>query len=96
MKRQTRSAAFKRKVALEAIKERKTANEIASIHGIHPVQVSNWKKQLVEGAHSIFESPIKARKDLLERADSEARLHEKIGRLTVELDWLKKKVGDES
>lgn len=95
MKRQTRSAAFKKRVALEAIRERKTISEIASMHGIHPVQVSNWKKQLLEGLESVFEAPAKSKQVLRDRDAAESLLHEKIGRLTIELDWLKKKIGHE-
>ena len=92
MLRERRSAAFKRKVALEAIREKKTINEIASAFDVHPVQVGKWKKQLLDGIDSIFESSSKKKKELQEKTDNEIYLHEKIGRLTVELDWLKKKL----
>jgi transposase-like protein len=92
MIRERRSASFKRKVALEAIREKKTINEIASAFDIHPVQVGKWKKQLLDGIDSIFESSSRNRKELQERTNNEIYLHEKIGRLTMELDWLKKKL----
>lgn len=90
MKREVRNAAFKKKVALEAVRERKTMSEIASDFGIHPLQVGKWKKQLVDGVEGIFESPLKSKSEALERSQIEISLHEKIGRLTMELDWLKK------
>jgi transposase-like protein len=92
VKKERSSAAFKRKVALEAIREKKTFNEIASAYDIHPVQVGRWKKQLLEGIDNIFESSSKKKKEVQERSDIDGSLHEKIGRLTMELDWLKKKL----
>lgn len=92
MIRERRSAAFKKKVALEAIREKKTINEIASSFDVHPVQVGKWKKQLLEGIDDIFESPSKKKKEVHEISAIDASLHEKIGRLTMELDWLKKKL----
>lgn len=86
MPRQRRmfDGAFKAKVALDAIRGLKTVSELASLHKVHPTQITLWKKQLLEGAMSVFESP---------SADepSSAELYEQIGRLKVELDWLKKK-----
>jgi len=92
MLREKRSSAFKRKVSLEAVRERKTINEIASEFGVHPAQVSKWRKQLLDGIDSIFEAQSRNRKILKEKSDHEKYLHEKIGRLTMELDWLKKKL----
>jgi putative transposase len=90
MKRKPRSASFKKKVAIEALQEKRTIAEIASAHEIHPVQVSQWKKELLDSANSIFESrPSKMAKQK-DRQCSEAKLHEKIGQLTIEIDWLKK------
>ena len=85
-----RSAAFKKKVALDALKEDKTLGQLASQHGIHPMQVSKWKKELINGAESIFEDKRSQKKqDLISRED----LERKIGQLTVELDFLKKRLG---
>ena len=92
MKKERRSAAFKRKVALEAIRENKTMSEIAAAYQIHPIQVGKWKKQLLDGIESIFESPLKNKKETQVRAEIDGSLHEKIGRMTMELDWLKKKL----
>lgn len=92
MVRERRSASFKKKVALEAIREKKSINEIASAFDVHPVQVGKWKKQLLEGIDGIFESSRKNKKEAQEKTAEENYLHEKIGRLTMELDWLKKKL----
>jgi len=85
------SAEFKAKVALEAIREQRTANEIASAHGIHPSQLGQWKKKAVEGLALVF-SDKRVRDDKDEEALRE-RLYQQIGQLKVELDWLKKKSG---
>lgn len=79
---------FKAKVALEAIKGAKSVNELASRYGVHPTQVTEWKKQVLEALPSIF-SDGRAK---VEKADEEmkARLYQQIGQLQVELDWLKK------
>jgi transposase-like protein len=75
---------------MEAISGRKTLQEIAADHAIHPIQVSQWKKQLLESASDLFG---KGRKDK-ERGDQqtrEAELFQEIGKLKMELEWLKKK-----
>ena len=79
---------FKAKVALEALRENQTLNELGQAYRIHPVQISQWKKTLLDNARSIFEGkrgPVAK----TEHEDSE-RLYSEIGRLTMELDWLKK------
>ena len=89
--RKNYSADFKAKVAIAAIKGDKTVNEIASTYGVHPNQVSTWKKQALGVIPNAFSSQ-QARQA---EADEElrARLYQQIGQLKVELDWLKKKVG---
>ena len=89
-KRQRHSAAFKAKVALAAVQERKTVQELASQFGVHPTMIHGWKKRLVEGAAEVFEtrSESKARGD---GKSQEGELYEQIGRLKMELEWLKKK-----
>ncbi|WP_231594700.1 transposase [Synechococcus sp. CBW1107] len=89
-KRRTHSPEFKARVAMEAISGRKTLQEIAADHAIHPIQVSQWKKQLLEGAADLFS---RGRKDK-EKGDQQAReaeLFQEIGKLKMELEWLKKK-----
>ena len=89
--RKSYTAAFKAKVALEAIKGQRTINEIASAFEVHPNQVTQWKKQAVSQLSEIFSNG-RARADA---ADEELRnqLYQQIGQLKVELDWLKKKSG---
>lgn len=85
------TAAFKAKVALEAIKGHKTVNEIASEFDVHPNQVSAWKKQLLEGSTDLF-----TRKNERREQDFDAerdQLYRQIGQLKVENDFLKKTVG---
>ena len=90
-KRKSFGGAFKAKVALEAYRGVKTANEIAQEYGVHPTQVGQWKKELVDEAASVFDSR-RGPKPVDEYSDPE-RLYGEIGRLKVELDWLKKKSG---
>ena len=89
MKRKPRSAQFKSQVALEAIKNEKTINELASEYEIHANQISQWKRQLLDNLPDIFS---KGRSQKTQNDEAlQARLYEEIGRLEVELDWLKKK-----
>ena len=92
MRKQRRqfSAKFKFQVALEALKELKTINEIASSYEVHPTQVKQWKKQLHEGGVNVFDE--KTEKTAQVQSTIEATLYEQIGRLQMELEWLKKKV----
>lgn len=88
--RTPRTAAFKKKIAIEALKEDKTLNQLASEHGVHPLQVGKWKKELVDGAESLFESKRKRKDEGVYEQDA---LEKKVGRLTMENDFLKKKLG---
>jgi len=91
MQRKRYSDEFKGQIALEAAKGLRTIAEIASEHGLHPNQISQWKKELLEGLPAIFHDKRKR-----EHADEEKlkeRLYGQIGQLKVELDWLKKKTG---
>ena len=83
------TAAVKSKVALEALKGLKTISEIASEYEVHPNQVSQWKRQLREGIEHVFTDPIRNARSEEKEKD---RLYQEIGRLKVELDWLKKKI----
>ena len=85
-----RSAAFKQKVAIEALKGDRTINEIAKAYGVHPVQVCQWKKELVEGAELLFG---KRKRKSADSEGDKATLERKVGQLTIEIDWLKKKLG---
>ena len=88
--RRRHSAEFKFKVALEAAKGQKTINEIASAESLHPNQVSTWKQALLEAGDSLFRQP--TRNQQREQETLQAELYEQIGRLKMELEWLKKKV----
>jgi transposase len=88
-KRRSHSPEFKARVAMEAISVRKTIQEIAADHAIHPIQVSQWKRQLLDGASELF-TPGKQNKDKEEGQAKEAELFQQIGRLQMELEWLKK------
>jgi transposase-like protein len=83
------SAQFKFQVALEAAKGLKTINELASEHGVHPTQVSEWKRQLLEGGSLIFSRD--GADHQRKHQEREVALYEHIGRLKMELEWLKKK-----
>jgi len=89
-KRKRYSAEFKAKVALEALKEQKTLTELSHQYQIHSVQISNWKKQLIEGSASIFNNSNNNNHKKLQNLED--HLYQEIGRLKIELDWLKKKL----
>ena len=92
IKKQKRSATFKRKVAIEALREQKTVNQIAKECDVHPVQVSQWKKELLKGAESVFETKKNHVRLQKKVAEERASLQQKVGQLTIEIDWLKKKL----
>jgi transposase len=89
-KRKVHGAEFKAKVGLEAIRGDKTLNEIGQLHGVHPVAVGQWKKAILDRVASLFECK-RGPKPAAYASDD--RLYEEIGRLKMELDWLKKKSG---
>ena len=89
-KRKRHSAEFKFKVALEAAKGTKTLSELAQEYQLHPSQISEWKRRLLAEGVSVF-STRNARQQR-EQAALETHLYEQIGRLKMELEWLKKKV----
>ena len=88
--RKRHPAAFKAKVALEAAKQTKTVAELAKAYQVHPVQISRWKKQLLDGAEGLFRDGRKRERE--EGEAVQAELYEKIGRLNMEIEWLKKRV----
>jgi len=90
-KRKQHSAAFKAQVALAALKGDKTVNELAGQFAVHPTLIHTWKKQLLAGADQVFGNG--ARSDAGDAEAQKAELFEQIGRLKMELEWLKKKVG---
>ena len=89
--RKSYDAAFKVKVAIEAIKEQMTLQELAKKYEVHPVQVSQWKRQLLDGADEVFERLSKKRAREREAEEERDRLLRTVGQLKVENDFLKKK-----
>ena len=89
IKKKRHTARFKSVVALDAAKEIKTLNELASQHGVYPAQISAWKKQLLEGLESVFSTPTKKNNSQQKQLED---LYRTVGELTVERDWLKKKL----
>ena len=87
-RRKPRDSEFKARVALEALKERETVNELAKRFQVHPTQVHEWKRRLQEQAAKAFEKDGTKPVETVEPAE----LYEQIGRLKMELEWLKKKV----
>jgi putative transposase len=83
------SAEFKFRVALEAAKGQQTLSELAGKHSLHPNQISQWKRQLLEGGVEVFAAGRQAGEQA--EAVRQAELYEQIGRLKMELEWLKKK-----
>ena len=89
--RRKHSAKLKAKAALEAIKGLRPLNEIAGELDVHPGLVTQWTKIATDGLPELFSKPDKKRKQDDEALNS--RLYEEVGRLKVELDWLKKRSG---
>lgn len=87
--RKTFDAAFKAKVALMALKEEKTIAELSSQYGVHPNQISKWKKLVLERLPSLFDKRGNTDKEMPDPVIDE--LYKQIGQLQVEKDWLKKK-----
>ena len=88
-KRRRFSAEFKFQVALEAAKGLKTLNELSSQYSVHSNQISGWKRELLEGGAAVFSS--NSTRQLREQEALQTELYEQIGRLKMELEWLKKK-----
>jgi transposase-like protein len=84
------SAALKARVALEAIRGQKTAAELAGEYQVHPSQITQWKKQLLDAAQELFSD--RRGQDRQEQEELVAQLYQQIGQLKVEVDFLKKKL----
>lgn len=89
--RQLFTAIQKAKVAIEAIKNQKTMSEIAQEYSVHPTQIGLWKKTLLENASQLFDDKRNSKKT--EENPDVDLLYAKIGKLNMELDWLRKKSG---
>ena len=89
--RRQHGAEFKAKVALEAIKGIKTINELAAEYEVHPTQIARWKNQVISELPGIFSE--RRKKTAANEEALRDQLYQQIGKLKVELDWLKKKTG---
>ena len=90
-KRKRPSSSFKAKVALAAVKEVKTVSQLSSQFQVHSTQIHHWKRQLIQRAEEVFERPGNQGKAREETDALIAELYEQIGRLKMDLEWLKKK-----
>ncbi len=91
MKRKAFDNEFKAKVAIEAIKGQQTVAELASDYGVHPTQINGWKKLLLTNASELFGGKTEKARESFDQERS--GLYEQIGKLQVQMDWLKKKTG---
>jgi len=87
--RKSHNSAFKAKVALEAIKGEKTLTQLSSEFGVHPNQIGQWRKQVLETLPDLFSN--RRQKEDKEQENLISELYRQIGQLKVEMDWLKKK-----
>jgi putative transposase len=91
-KRTTYSAEFKAKIVLELLQEGMTLSELSAKHGVNPVVISRWKQEFIEKSADVFKKGAsEAEKELEEKDHHIANLERKVGQLTYEVDWLKKK-----
>lgn len=91
-KRKTHSVSFKAKVAIAALREQETVAQLSSRFAVHSSQVHQWKRQVLEGMEGLFNTAGRPRKGDSDEVSVD-ELYEQIGRLKMELEWLKKKVG---
>ena len=89
-RRKSDTPAFKAQVALSALRGDRTVNELAGQFGVHPTLIHDWKKQLLAGAEQVFAAGVKAEAAAAAQAQM-AEQFEQIGRLKMELEWLRKK-----
>ena len=88
--RNTHNANTKAKAAIDAIREDKTTNQLAGIYGVHPNQIGRWKKKMLEAAPVIFSR--KDNQELKKMQEKQKSLYQRIGELTMEVEFLKKKL----
>jgi transposase len=88
-KRRRHTDEFKARVALEAVKGVRTLAELSSAYGLHPTVIAHWKRQLIGGAAGVFAAGAGKSES---REDRTGPLYQEIGRLKMEVDWLKKKL----
>ncbi len=83
------SAALKAKIAVEAVKGQRTIQELASHYEVHPNMVTKWKKQVLDGVSEIFSNG----RSPASEVDEQVQVYQQIGKLQIEVEWLKKKSG---
>jgi len=93
MKRKHYSAAFKAKIVVETLRETKTVAQIAAEHGLHPNLVTKWKQAALASLPDVFERQTAAQEKAAVQEEKIAQLYQEIGRLTTQVNWLKKKSG---
>ena len=91
-KRKSHSVSFKAKVAIAALREQETVAQLSSRFAVHSTQIHLWKRQVLDGAEGLFGTVGRPRKGETDEVSVD-ELYEQIGRLKMELEWLKKKVG---
>jgi putative transposase len=84
---------FKTQVVREILREEKTIAQIAAEYGVHPVQLSHWKKTAIDNMASLFVDERKAAKQQKMQEQKIERLYSQVGKLTTQLEWIKKKSG---
>ena len=92
-KRKTYSAELKARAVLELLREEKSLTQVASEYGVHPNQLRRWKQTALEQLPSVFTRDSAAEQQLAEQAALQEQLYAEIGRLTTQVNWLKKKSG---
>jgi len=86
------TAQFKAKVVQEILREEKSISQLSSEYSVHPTQLRKWKRQVLEGLPDLFMPESKGESDEIQKLETEQeRLYAEIGRLTTQLNWLKKK-----
>ena len=86
------SAEFKAKVAIEALKEIKSISELAQLYEVHPNMITHWKKEFLSRAEKVFEATSVESEEVKKLKKENEELIHQIGQLTVDINWLKKKV----
>jgi len=90
--RRTFTAEFKAKIAIEAIKENKTISEFAQIYQVHPNLITHWKRDFLANAGKVFDSGKDESSEIKKLKKENEELIHQIGQLSVDINWLKKKV----
>lgn len=90
--RRTFTAEFKAKVAIEAIKETKTISELAQIYEVHPNLITHWKREFLSNAQRVFDTGKEESVEVKKLKKENEELVHQIGQLSVDINWLKKKV----